>query len=322
MESEMSVNTTQKLTVLLVPLLALCLSLSTCDWAGSKITVNRFAPEGEVSRKTNFTITFSEDVVPAESVDVWMDPVYLEIRPPLEGKCKWISENELRFYPEEQLRPSTQYSLKISPKLVKPTGKWLSCKKSFEFHTARIRVTNYTHRYITDETTPGLAGLFVTFEFNYEIPPSDLQEKLRIKFVKGKEIDYKIEQKKPSRVLTAVSEPLPLKDINRRIQLHIDKSIKPEDATLALSEDYSVTFAMPARQKLIVERAYGEASGETNWITIQFSTPVAIDAVKDFITIEPEISFDLQRTHRYLSIHGEFSPGEVYVVTLKNLHRH
>ncbi|UCB52163.1 MAG: alpha-2-macroglobulin family protein [Candidatus Zixiibacteriota bacterium] len=246
-----------------------------------------------------------------------MEPVYLEIRPPLEGKCKWISQSELRFYPEEQLRPSTEYALKISPKLVEPTGKWLSCKKAFEFHTARIHVANYTHRYIPDEKRPGLAGLFVTVEFNYEIPPSDLQEKLKLRFVRGKEIDYKIDQRSPSRVLTAVCDPIPLKDMDRKIRLRIEKGIKPVDGTLPLSEDYAVTFAMPARQKLIVERAYPEASGEDNWITVQFSTPVAKEAARDFITIEPEMSFDLERNHRYLSIHGEFAPGEVYVVILK-----
>jgi uncharacterized protein YfaS (alpha-2-macroglobulin family) len=313
----MSVKSTQRLTALLSMLLAMCLSLSTCDWAGSKITVKRFSPEGEVPQKTNFTIVFSEDVVPPESVDVWMEPDYLEIEPPLEGKCKWISQSELRFYPEEQLRPSTQYSLRISPKLVKPTGKWLSCKKSYEFHTARIRVVNYTHRYIADEKSPGLAGLFVTVEFNYEIPPSDLQERLKIRFAGGKEIDYRIEETGPSRVLNAVSGPLPLKDIDRKVQLHIDKSIRPVDGSRTLSEDYEVTFAMPARERLIVERAYPEASGQDNWITIQFSTPVAVSAVKDFITIEPEISFELERNHRYLSLHGEFAPGQVYVVTLK-----
>jgi len=306
-----------RLTVFVALVFALSLSLSTCDWAGSKITVKRFSPEGEVPQKTNFTITFSEEVVPPESVDVWMEPDYLEIRPALEGKCKWISESELRFYPEELLRPSTQYSLKISPKLVKPTGKWLSCKKSYEFYTARIRVVNYTHRYVTDETTPGLAGLFVTVEFNYEIPPSDLGERLKIRFAGGREIDYRIEQNAPSRVLTAVSDPMPLKDIDRKIELRIDKSIKPVDGTLTLAQHYVATFAMPARQKLIVERAYPEACGETNWITIQFSTPVAIAAVNDFITIEPEVSFDLERNHRYLSLRGEFAPAEVYVVTLK-----
>ncbi|MGB7061348.1 MAG: MG2 domain-containing protein, partial [Candidatus Zixiibacteriota bacterium] len=313
----MSVKTTQRLMVLLVLLSALGLSLCGCDWAKTKITVTRFAPEGEVPQKTNFTITFSENVVPPESVDVWMEPDYLEIQPPLEGKCKWISESELRFYPEEPLRPSTQYSLKISPKLVKPTGKWLSAKKAYEFHTARIRVDNYTHRYMSDEKRPGLAGLFITIEFNYEIYPQDLQERLKIRFEKGKSIDYQIEQKSSSRVLTATSGPLPLKDIEREIRLHIDESLKPEGGTLSLFEDYDVTFAMPARQRLIVERAYPEASGEDNWITIQFSTPVAIDAVKDFVTIDPEISFDLERNHRYLSLRGEFSPGEVYVVTLK-----
>jgi len=288
-----------------------------CDWTKSKITIKRFSPEGEVLPKTNFTIAFSDNVVPPESVDVWIDCAFLKIRPPVEGVCKWISRKELRFYPEEQLRPSTEYVLKVSTDIVREKDKRLVGKTSFEFITARINVEGYTHHHRVDEMKPGWANLYVTLEFNYEISPSDLESRLRIRFEKGKDIPYRIEQKTPSRILTAVSEPLPLKDIDRKIQLHIDRSLKPQGGTLTLFDHYDVTFAMPARERLVVESAYPERSGDANWITVKFSTPVAIGAVRDFIRIEPEISFQLQRDHRYLHIHGEFSPGEVYVLTLK-----
>jgi len=256
-------------------------------------------------------------MVPPESVDVWIEPDFLEIEPPLEGKCKWNSQKELRFYPEEQLQPSTEYLLEVSQKIVKSKDKRLSGKRSFQFQSARITVDKYTHEYRIDEKKPGLANLYITLEFNYEIPPSDLQDKLRIRFEKGEDINFKIEQKNASRILTAVSDPLPLKDIDRKIQLHIDKNLKPADGTLSLFEDYDVTFAMPARERLVVESAYPETSDETGWITVKFSTPVAIEAIRDFIRIEPDISFHLQRNHRYIHIHGEFSSGEIYVVTLK-----
>jgi len=313
----MVAKSTCKQVVYFSALVTLCLFFSGCAWIKPKITIKRFVPEGEVSRKTNFTITFSENIVPPESVDVWIEPDFLRIQPLLEGKCKWISQKELRFYPEEQLRPSTEYLLEVLQDIVKSKDKRLSGKRSFQFHSVRIAVDKYTHEYRIDEKKPGLANLYITLEFNYEIPPSDLQDKLKIRFEKGEIIDYKIEQKNPSRILTAVSDPLPLKDIDRKIHLHIDKNLKPAEGTLTLFEDYDVTFAMPARERLVVESAYPETSDETGWITVKFSTPVAIEAIRDFIRIKPDISFHLQRDHHYIHIHGEFSPGETYIVTLK-----
>lgn len=313
----MHIKSARRLLLYVLALVVFGFLFSGCDWAKSKITIKRFSPEGEVPRRTNFTITFSDNMVPPESVNVWIDCDFVKIQPPLEGTCKWTSQKKLRFYPEEQLRPSTEYVLEVSPKIVREKDKRLFGRRSFQFHTARIRVEKHTHHHRIDEMKPGLANLYLALEFNYEILPSDLEDKLQIRFEKGDYIKYKIEQRSPSRVLTAVSESLPLEDIDRKIQLHVDKSLKPQDGTLTLFDDYDVTFAMPARERVVVESAYPERSGDANWITAKFSTPVAIAAVRDFIRIEPEISFELQRDHRYLHIHGEFQPGEVYVLTLK-----
>jgi len=78
-------------------------------------------------------------MVPPESVDVWIEPDFLKIQPLLEGKCKWISQKELRFYPEEQLRPSTEYLLEVLQDIVKSKDKRLSGKRSFQFHSVRNR---------------------------------------------------------------------------------------------------------------------------------------------------------------------------------------
>ncbi len=301
----------------LIPLMIWCWSITGCDWTKSKTTIKRFSPEGEVSRKTNFTIAFSQTMIPPESVDVWVEPDFLKIEPALEGNCKWISPQELRFYPEEQLLPSTQYVLEVLPKIAKSKDQRLSGKRSFEFYTPRITVIGYSHEYRIDEEKPGQANLYVTLEFNYDISPSELQDRLTIRFEEKESINYRIEQKNPSRFLTAVTDPLPLKDIDRRIQLHVDKSLKPVDGRLSLFEHYDVTFAMPARERLVVESAYPDRSGEISWITVKFSTPVSVEAIRDFMTIEPEVSFHLRRQHHYIHIHGPFSPGQVYVLTLR-----
>lgn len=295
----------------------LSILFSGCVWFGLSIKIEKFSPQGEVSRKTNFTIVFSQPLVPPESVGVWIEPTFLEIEPHIEGKCKWISQKELRFYPEEKLRPSTKYSLEILPEIVQLKDYRLTGKKSFEFYTERIRVVSYNFEYRVDKKEPGSARLNLTLEFNYEIAPEDLQKRLIIKFKEGDYIDYQIEQRAPAHILTAVSELLTLKDIDREIELDIDKDLKPPDGQLPLFEDYEVTFKMPARKRLVVETAYPECSKEESWITVKFSTPVDVEVIKDFIQIEPEIDFYLQSRHLYIYIHADFTPGAEYILTLK-----
>jgi uncharacterized protein YfaS (alpha-2-macroglobulin family) len=312
----MSARMTGRCSVCFLLLAVVGLLVLGCGLNKSKITITRFVPEGEVPRQTNFTITFSEDMVPPESVDVWTDCGFLKIEPPLEGTCKWITANDLRFYPEQQLQPSTEYHMSISPEVVRAKGRRLSGQTSFEFHTERIRVVKFSHDFRVDEVNPGKANLYVTLEFNYEVSSADLEQRLKLRFEKGDHIGFQIEQKSPSSILTAVSEPLALEDADRMVVLHIDQSLKPQDAALGLASDYEATFAMPARERVVVEAAYPERSGNANWITIKFSSPVAVATVKDFIRIEPEISFRLEREHRYLHIRGDFQPGQTYVVTL------
>ena len=301
----------------IVLLTALFMMVSGCNIGKSRVSIKRFYEEGEVPRKTNFTITFSQPVVPTDSISVWKTQEFLKINPPVEGRCKWINQKELRFYPEEQLKPSTKYRFEVTQRVLGTKPLHLAGKRTFEFYTERIIVKDFTQEYVMDEKEPNRARLRISFEFNYCVSPSELKKYLELRFDRGEVINYAIEQKNDANILTAVSSPLPLKDIERKARLLIDKNLSPVGGELGLLKNYEAVFSIPAREKLVVETVYPECSASGNWMTVKFSTLVNIDAIKDFIQIEPSIGFYLLKQQKNVYIHGKFSPEKEYTLTLR-----
>ncbi len=288
-----------------------------CNLGKGSVSVKRFYDEGEVPQKTNFTIAFSQNVVAAESVDVWKDQKGLKIDPHIEGRCKWINQKELRFYPEEQLKPSTEYRLEISPNLLKNKALHIKGKSRFEFHTQRIVVKDFTHEYVMNEKEPNSARLRISLEFNYNVNPQELMKYLKVKFLKAEEIICDVEQIKDSNILSVISKPFSVEDIDKKVKVQINKNLLPVDGVVSLLKEYEAVFSIPRRRKLVVESAFPECSSSGSWITVKFSTFVNIDAIKNFIEIEPRISYYLLKQERYVYIHGKFEPEKEYILKLR-----
>jgi len=288
-----------------------------CNVGKTKISVKRFYQEGEVPRKTNFTIVFSDNVVLPESVDVWKAQKGVRITPTVEGRCKWINQKELRFYPEEQLKPSTEYKFEILPILLNNKELHLKGKRNFEFHTERIIVKDFGHEYVIDEKEPNSARIRISFEFNYVVESTELKKYLQVRFEKGEPIKFETEQKKSANILSVISTALPIEDIDRKVRMLLDSDLLPVHGELGLVKNYEATFSIPARSKLVVESSYPECSSSGNWITVKLSTFVNTDVVKNYIEIDPPISFYLLKEQKYVYIHAKFVPGKEYVLKLK-----
>jgi len=79
----------------------------------TNVNVISFEPSGLTDRASNITIKFSNDLVPADSLDRPVLNPPLRFDPPLAGIARWIEQDQLRFYPDEQLAPATEYQVKV-----------------------------------------------------------------------------------------------------------------------------------------------------------------------------------------------------------------
>lgn len=303
---------------ILIVLAVLVIFFSGCRKGENAVTIDSITPSDEVSQRTNFTFSFSKPVVDRDSLDKWHETPLIQFEPFVKGKYKWISPSELRFYPEDQLLPSTEYEVSISPRIIKKGDYYLHGQRAFKFSTERIRIDRVDTDYRISEKEMGKARIALSFTFNYTINPSELQKFLGIRFKGGRSINFSIEQEKPSNILVAVSEPLELQKEYREIVVSVNGRLKPDNAGLSLIEDYERTIRLPRKKELVVESSYPETSRHENWITIKFSTPVNIEKLKNYMKISPEIEYRLERSNNYVSIHGDFSSQKSYEVLIKS----
>lgn len=291
--------------------------ISGCKEGMNGVSITKFYPSDEVPQRTNFTITFSTPVVSPDSVNKWYENANIILTPPVKGKYKWISNHEVRFYPEDPLLPSTEYTAEVSPRIIKFKDFYLKGKRKFTFHTPIIRVEDVRIHYLSDEQKPDKIRITLSIKFNYEVDPIKLKKRMKLRIERGAGIKYKFEQTGSSNLIVAVSEPLKLTKKDRGISVFIDKGLRPVGGTLSLKGNYTELIPLPKKRRLVVESAYPEKKGKVTWVTLRFSTPVSIKELKNYLEISPEVECQLERSGSYVSIKGDFKPGKSYDILIR-----
>jgi hypothetical protein len=109
--------------------------------AAEKLSVVRFAPEGEVTLAPNLSVTFSQPMVAVTSVaDLakTKPPVSLVPEPP--GKWRWIGTQTVLFEPEERFPMATDYRVRIASGTTAVSGAALEQGTEFEFKTPSLEL--------------------------------------------------------------------------------------------------------------------------------------------------------------------------------------
>ena len=198
------------------------------------VHVQSFAPIDEVQQATNFTITFSKEVVDDSLVNVWLDKVPISFEPAIPGKFQWIDRNKIRYYPDVLLQPSTEYTADISPRLVSDYGYSLRGNRLFKFHTPRFKVNSasLTFEFIPD--TDKEANLKATIEFNYEVDPDQAIKHISIQYKDGGLIPFKLITSKHGPIIELEAERVARGQKEKEIQLKIDEKLIPIGGNLGL----------------------------------------------------------------------------------------
>src|SRR3970282_1728899 len=82
------------------------------------VTIDEFSPQGEVANLTTFTIEFSENLAPADTIDKWLTDEYVVFEPKITGRFKWTSGRTLIFSPDYPLEPIQSYKAKVTNKVL------------------------------------------------------------------------------------------------------------------------------------------------------------------------------------------------------------
>ena len=302
----------------IVGILVLYVAIRSLHFRG-KIPVKVVAvqPLGEVDRRTNLTFEFSRDMVDDQAIGGLRDTVAVRFDPEIHGRFKWISRRRLRFFPDQPLRPATEYAVKVLPEICARENAYLEGKTRFHFHTESFRVTDAQLSFIfEDAKARKKVTLEAAIEFNYEVDPEELRRHLKITHGEkgtGRPIPYRIETREPGRMIRVLSEPF----LREKVSLRVSSGLPCVGCGMGMREDFVKSAAVGAGEDLKLAGIYPQQSERTCWITVKFSSAVDPKAAEEYIEVEPEVSYRLEGRGNYLHLRGPFKPGQTYTVTLK-----
>ncbi|HCA19090.1 MAG TPA: hypothetical protein DEO40_00250 [Treponema sp.] len=151
-----------------------------------------FSPDGELPsevRNPSISVQFSEPVVALQSLGEQSDKSpYVTIDPPIKGVFRWYGTSLLSFECSEAAIPQKKYTVKIAPDMVSVSGKTISGKLEYSFHTEELKmksvVPGYTAisegKYVDFESVPLELAKDIGLKFNSPVNPDVIKKYLTV----------------------------------------------------------------------------------------------------------------------------------------------
>ncbi|MCZ6678163.1 MAG: MG2 domain-containing protein [Candidatus Poribacteria bacterium] len=281
-------------------------------------SVESFSPEGEVPQRQNFTVTFSHPIADTTLINQELESAPVEFSPEIPGKFRWIEPDKLRFFPEVALLPSTVYTAEISPQISPSPHLVLTARRKFTFFTQRFQVKSARLAFEYSTEKKSHAKIIGTIEFNYPVIIAEVKENLSIAYEGGAKIPYRIRGEEiAADIIELETEEVIRGENDQRIHLKIEKGFKCANGQLGLERAYITPIILRGHDDLVVGRVYTSEGGGGRYIEIRFSAAVLPEQAKLYVTLEPEVDYQLTTRYRYLQLRGDFKPGSRYTVKIK-----
>ena len=294
------------------------LIIMVCQRGGESVEVESFTPLDEVPLTTNFTVTFSRELVSDSLLNKWKGKAPIEFSPSIPGNFQWIKRDKIRFYPHVILAPSTEYTAEIKSEIASQFGYKLKGERRFQFHTPKFHVNNATLSFEFSPEKEKKIRLTGTVEFNYEVLPDEALKHLEIRFKDGGELPFQLVTSKPASILALETDWFDRDKKQKEIQLRVSAGLLPVGGNTGLEEDFAKSILLKKLEDLKVERVFVvRESPKRRHIRIQFNQPVDEQQAKQFIEISPSLPIKFRSTYHYLNAIGNFKIGKAYKIFIR-----
>lgn len=290
----------------------------SADKEQETVLAEQFMPIGEVKQATNFTITFSKDLVSDSMLNTPLSKPLISFTPHIPGKFEWMARNKLRFYPRVLLSPSTHYTAEILPSVVSSSGYVLSGQRQFQFHTPIFRVKSASLTVDSIPENDKEIKLRSTIEFNYDVYPEDALKHISIQYEDGSPISFELKNDSPTKIISFETGEVPTSQDEKKVRLKVSQGLFCIGCNLGLDRDYLKPLSLPERDVLKVESVSPERETLTRgYVRTQFNLPVNPNTAGQFIMVVPSVDYRITASHHYLDLKGNFEMGQTYQVTIR-----
>lgn len=161
-------------------------------------------------------------------------PKGITLTPNIPGKWVWQSDNRLIFTPSQDWPAGEDYTIHFEKAVFAAGTKMESY--SYSFSTQPFAASIAEFKFYQDPVNAQLRQAIATINFNFPVDTNSFENKtlLQLQALKSSQLDlnsqrfkYTITYDEHKRTAYLHSEPLPLPEVPRYLQLLIDKGIKP-----------------------------------------------------------------------------------------------
>jgi uncharacterized protein YfaS (alpha-2-macroglobulin family) len=272
--------------------------------------------ETAIDQQQNLRFTFSKDVFPDSLLMRWDSTAYVQFKPAVKGMFRWASSSELQFSPSEGFMPGTEYSAKVNQVALQHANKKynLSSKRTFSFYTAPLQVAATHLSYARAQSGEVVTQL--DLDFNYEVKVQVAAGKVKLSS-QGRPVSFNAVHGGAGKTVSLQFQPLSGKDEATPLQIELGKGIPLATGKYVSKSDTTIKAEIPSRYTLSVTDMSSSHTGTEGVVLVNMSQPVPEAGLKNFITIEPSVNFEVATTDAGFSISsGDMKPEQTYQISI------
>ncbi|MFY0651436.1 MAG: alpha-2-macroglobulin family protein [Cyclobacteriaceae bacterium] len=291
----------------------LFLTILSCSEDNSvKLLDTNFDKEISVDQNLNFV--FNKALVGDTLLNRWDSTEYITFEPKVKGFFKWSSESVLIFSPEAPFPSATSYTLSLTDKLTRNTTLQIKGKSSLQFSTPALEVMGVNTYWSSNSDNRTLIHLDI--KFNHKVNQDEVSKKLTVS-LGGQAEEVSIIETSDKSIARFFLPNIEVADETFKIQVELAEGINPIGGNIKTKTRTARILSLKSPYNVSVEDIQGEHNGVEGNISIDISQETTDDA-KNFLTISPKISFDIEITSTGLKITSdEFDLRKKYSVTVQ-----
>lgn len=294
-------------------------------FACSRLSFNEVSVVGrnfddEVQQTQNLSFSFNKNIAPAGRLNEWDSTQYVQFKPAVRGKFKWVSESELVFSPAVAFDPATDYRAELTDDLLRNANdKDLKVSgEEIAFHTPYLQLTN-TESWWTRSKETGQPIAKLRLNFNYPVSAGEVAGKVAVLGEDEKALTTQAPQAAEGQTAVALTLPnAPATNGEQPVTLKIDKGVKVPNTAYTSRETIEQGAALPNKNAVeVVDVQTGfDKNGPRGFARVITTQELKPGQIGQYYSIQPAVETTAELTENGFIIRGDFNETDTYVLTL------
>lgn len=284
----------------------------------NEVTVDSTNFEEEIDLRQNLVFNFNQDLVGDSLLNQWMKEKYIEIKPSVPGKFKWIAKNSLQFSPEQPFASATEYTATLTDTLTVHLKTNLSVNqtKPLSFHTPYLKVISAEPVWTRPAESPATLIVRTTVSFNYAVNPGELGTFLSLQS-KGKYLPFTVSTVSPEKEVTLAIEEKTIKGLEgEEVRLVIKPGFKSVESPALTKEELVTVFTLPKKEGIAILSVLPVIEDGKALIKVRTNQSILDASLTVLVTTDPDVSLTIEKEENGFLIKGSFNTGRNYTLKI------